>query len=112
MDNQHRKIKGYRELSQVDIDLMNKVKELGFEIQVVLAHVREHIAEQRKASAQLYAEQRAQSIHDTGTEGPETHPEQNRLGLAEPEHWLGMARTDLQTGLMKLTRAVAQPTFF
>lgn len=26
MDNQHRKIKGYRELSQEEINLMNKVK--------------------------------------------------------------------------------------
>lgn len=29
MDNQHRKIIGYRELTQRDIDDMNKVKELG-----------------------------------------------------------------------------------
>ncbi len=26
MDNQHKKIKGYRELSQEEIDLMNKIK--------------------------------------------------------------------------------------
>lgn len=29
MDNQHRKIKGYKELSQEEINLMNEVKELG-----------------------------------------------------------------------------------
>lgn len=29
MDNQHRKIKGYRELSQEEIDLMNEIKEAG-----------------------------------------------------------------------------------
>lgn len=29
MDNQHRQIKGYRELSQEEIDLMNKIKEQG-----------------------------------------------------------------------------------
>lgn len=29
MDNQHRQIKGYRELSQKEIDLMNKIKEQG-----------------------------------------------------------------------------------
>lgn len=29
MENQHRKIKGYKELTQEQIDLMNKVKELG-----------------------------------------------------------------------------------
>ena len=27
MENQHRKIKGYRELDQAEIDLMNEVKE-------------------------------------------------------------------------------------
>ena len=29
MENQHRKIKGYRELSEAEIEMMNKVKELG-----------------------------------------------------------------------------------
>lgn len=29
MDNQHRKIKGYRELSKEEIALMNKIKEQG-----------------------------------------------------------------------------------
>lgn len=29
MDNQHRKISGYRELTQAEIDLMNKIKALG-----------------------------------------------------------------------------------
>jgi hypothetical protein len=32
MDNQHRKIKGYRELDQAEIDAMNKVKEMGVKI--------------------------------------------------------------------------------
>lgn len=32
MDNQHRKIKGYRELSPEEIDLMNKIKEKGKEV--------------------------------------------------------------------------------
>lgn len=29
MDNQHRKIKGYRELSIEEIETMNKIKEIG-----------------------------------------------------------------------------------
>jgi len=32
MDNQHRKITGYRELNQHEVDAMNKVKELGIQI--------------------------------------------------------------------------------
>ena len=35
MENQHRKISGYRELSQEEIDLMNEVKALGPQIQAV-----------------------------------------------------------------------------
>lgn len=31
MDNQHKKIKGYRDLSQVEIDLINRCKELEAE---------------------------------------------------------------------------------
>ena len=29
MENQHRKITGYRELDQMDIDLINRLKEIG-----------------------------------------------------------------------------------
>ncbi len=32
MENQHRKIKGYRELSQEEIELMNEIKEKGIEL--------------------------------------------------------------------------------
>jgi hypothetical protein len=32
MENQHRKIKGYRELSQEEIDKMNKIKGMGIAI--------------------------------------------------------------------------------
>lgn len=32
MENQHRKIKGYRELTQEEINLMNEVKQKGVEL--------------------------------------------------------------------------------
>ncbi|MEA3639929.1 MAG: hypothetical protein VBE63_08295 [Lamprobacter sp.] len=32
MENQHRQIKGYRELSQAEIDLMNVIKQKGVEL--------------------------------------------------------------------------------
>lgn len=32
MDNQHRKISGYRDLSQEEIDLVNQIKQIGNEI--------------------------------------------------------------------------------
>lgn len=36
MENQHRKIRGYRELNQVEIDLMNEIKTLGPQIEGVI----------------------------------------------------------------------------
>jgi len=39
MDNQHKHIKGYRDLSQEEIDQMNKVKELGQNIETVINDV-------------------------------------------------------------------------
>lgn len=74
MDNQHRQIKGYRELTQEEIDLMNEIKQQGV------------------ALGELVAKLRA-------TEGLD-------------QRWVSIGATDLQTGLMALTRAVAQPTFF
>lgn len=40
MDNQHRKITGYRELDQREIDLMNKVKAKAAEIGVLVDKLR------------------------------------------------------------------------
>jgi hypothetical protein len=74
MDNQHRQIKGYRELSQPEIDLMNAIKTKGAELGDLVAKLR-------------------------ATEGLD-------------QRWINIGATDLQTGLMALTRGVAQPTFF
>lgn len=74
MENQHRKIKGYRELSQAEIDLMNKIKTMGVELGALVEEVR-------------------------GTEGVD-------------QRWASIGATDLQTGLMALTRSVAKPDFF
>lgn len=91
MDNQHRQIKGYRELDQATIDLMNEVKAAGQSLAELLDRVK----------ARIDAQYRDGTSAETGT-----------LDAAEARRWHAMARTDLQTGLMKLTRAVAQPEFF
>lgn len=36
MDNQHRKISGYRELTQDEIDLMNRIKAFGPELEALI----------------------------------------------------------------------------
>lgn len=41
MDNQHRNIRGYRELNQEEIDLMNQIKEQGEQLQALIDKLRE-----------------------------------------------------------------------
>lgn len=74
MENQHREIKGYRELNAEEITLMNEVKQMGVELGVLVAKLR-------------------------------TLPDLD-------QRWVSIGATDLQTGLMALTRGVARPTFF
>lgn len=40
MENQHRKISGYRELSQAEIDLMNEIKTKGAELGELVVKLR------------------------------------------------------------------------
>lgn len=42
MDNQHRKISGYRELSQEEIDAMNAVKAEGTRLQFLIEELRDN----------------------------------------------------------------------
>lgn len=83
MENQHRKIVGYRELTKEDIDLMNRVKKATADMLQLREEVVEHVRKN-------------------------TPPE--RAAIAEPMRWLAIAKTDIQTGAMALIRAVAQPT--
>ena len=39
MENQHQKIKGYRELSQEEIDLMNKIKAQGEQLSALISEL-------------------------------------------------------------------------
>lgn len=74
MDNQHRKIKGYRELSEAEISHMNEIKEMG------------------KSLGELV--ERIKSIDGVD------------------QRWIAIGATDLQKGLMALTRSIAKPDFF
>ncbi len=102
MDNQHRQIKGYRELSQAEIDLMNMIKNNGITFEALLTRIADHFTDQRRAVS--------------GSQSAETmdaaNAERIRLERAQPERWAAIARTHFQEGLMALTRAVAQPDFF
>jgi len=72
MDNQHRKISGYRELNQDEIDAMNAIKALGPQIEAVI----------------------------------------NSMPDSADGRWKAIGVTDMQKGLMSLTRAIAKPEFF
>lgn len=74
MENQHRQIKGYRELNEAEIALMNEIKSKGAELGELVAKLR-------------------------ATEGLD-------------QRLVSIGETYFQTGLMALTRGVAQPTFF
>lgn len=88
MENQHKKITGYRDLTQLEIDLMNEGKELA---------VRCH-----EFHDKLFAMSAAPSIDPGGTSEPDTID----------KRWLAIAKTDLQKGFMSLVRAIAKPTSF
>lgn len=74
MENQHRKITGYRELSQAEIDVMNHIKEHGEQLRQLQQEVADLPGVDTRAAA--------------------------------------IAKTELQTGLMWLVRAVAKPESF
>lgn len=95
MENQHRKITGYRELSQEEIDLMNQIKALGSKMDELVTEVFSHLAVQRD---------------DAKAKNDEA--EVHRISASDAPRWASIARTDFQTGLMALIRAVAQPTTF
>lgn len=92
MENQHRQIKGYRELSQEEIDLMNRIKEKGAELLALHASLVTVIGQQQ-AAVMVYGGEEAQA----------------RFFEAEPLRWAAIGKKDIQTGVMALVRAVAQP---
>lgn len=93
MDNQHKKISGYRDLSQEEIDLMNEVKEH--------AEQTRHLV--HKVEMTLINQQRER------IESEELSPHSD---VTEPLRWMKEGRTDLQKGYMSLVRSIAQPTTF
>lgn len=107
MENQHRVITGYRELTQSEIDLMNKIKAKGAEIDTLVAEVRSHVGGQRCIAQDLLA-----AATEPGSIRDAADMEVARLDVAEPARWAAIGRTHFQEGLMALTRAVAQPTSF
>ena len=72
--DQHKLIKGYRDLTLDEIAIMNDIKTKGAELGELVA--------------------RLSQMEDSD------------------KRWVAIGKTDLQTGLMALTRSIAKPTFF
>ena len=97
MENQHRKISGYRELSQQEIDLMNRIKAKGAELLELHQELADKLLDdvRQKSKSALTDESQRDELE--------------RFQSAEPQRWASIGKTDIQTGIMALVRAVAQP---
>ncbi len=102
MDNQHKKIKGYRDLSQAEIDLMNEIKAKGEELRALIAKINSITATplQPLESGDNAAEMIVGTAYSVETEGD------------SPTYWLRTADSYFRSGLMAAVRAVAQPTSY
>ncbi len=88
MENQHRLIKTYRDLSQQEIDLMNQAKTLEAHVAQFHAKIVRHVEDTKLMCS------------------PE---EYQRLTEACPDRWLAISQTHFDQAFMALVRAVAQP---
>lgn len=86
MENQHRKIKGYRELSQEEVVLMNLIKDQGEALGVTIEKLRELRCDNKDGL--------------------------NPIKLLESADAMYNAEQQLKTGIMWLVRSVALPNSF
>lgn len=84
MDNQHQKIKGYRDLSQEEIDLMNEGKALAEQCGEYILKLQNLSVPVPEGSGEIEADKR----------------------------WISIAQTHLQQGFMAAIRSIAKPTTF
>lgn len=103
MENQHRKIKGYRELSQEEIDLINRVKAKGKEMLELQAELVTLLKEQERS--------KMNAIDDSLSTSDEkaARAEFARFRRAEPQRWASVGKTHIQQGMMALVQAIGQP---
>ena len=84
MKDQHEKIKGYRDLSQAEIDLMNEGKELAEKCGEFISKLK----------------------------GLAYPPSGSTQEFEVDSRWVSIAQTHLQQGFMAAIRSVAKPTTF
>lgn len=98
MDNLHKLIAGYRDLTEDEIALMNEVKAKAAEVGTLVEKLRE-----RLPAFKMDGE-------------PVQVGDQTLIGVSEEayetDRWMTIGTDHLQQGFMALTRAVARPTTF
>jgi hypothetical protein len=104
--DQHEKIKGYRDLSQEEIDLMNRIKARGEELLQLQAEVVAWLNTDMELKMMAAQASKLAPEDEASVECVELR----RFKAAEPHRWAAIAKKDIQTGIMALVRAVAQPT--
>jgi response regulator of citrate/malate metabolism len=87
MKDQHKKITGYRDLNQTEIDLMNKIKAKGEELKQLLEETETNLSNM-------------------------TDPMLNQDSMDDMQRSLELAKDNLQQGMMWFVRAVARPQSF
>ncbi len=87
MDNQHRRIAGYRDLSQSEIDLVNEGKALEAQVLAYQAKVMRYLAGQEGSGPAERARQQDAFAH----------------------RWAQIGKTEIEQGFMAMIRAIAQP---
>ena len=105
MENQHRKIRGYRELTAEEIDLMNRIKAKGAELLQLQAELAGRLSTDHECKRYAAKNSKLTPEHEASDECVELR----RFERAEPHRWAAIGKTDIQTGIMALVRAVAQP---
>lgn len=88
MDNQHKQIRGYRDLTQDEIDLMNEGKALADQCGAWIAKLRGY---------------QPGAVGDAPSVAP---------GGSLDQRWVSIGATHLQQGFMAAIRGIAQPTTF
>lgn len=104
MENQHRQIKGYRELSQAEIDLMNQIKAKGEELRELIKKIEAVVTPPLQA---------IEAVTDgTSTELVAGHQQTISEEADNPTFWLRWADSSFRAGIMYAVRSVAQPNSY
>ena len=99
MKDQHKLIKGYRDLSQEEIDLMNEIKALAEQVGELVKKL------ENKTTVDF-------SIASDNLDFVSDEREKDYDDCFDACGWVGAAKKDLQLGFMQLIRAVAKPSTF